>query len=425
MQPPSQPLDPSRRRFLTEAARSFLGLSLLPLQSWPKLPGDLPGPQARKMIFLYMNGGMSHLDTLDPKPGAATQGETEVLGTKVDGIQLSAHFQNLVGHVDKFALIRSLHSTQGAHATGRYFLHTSFLQRGTIRHPSLGAWLSKIDGPLHPNLPAHVAVNAGNDTASAGFLSARHNPLPIGDPGSGLQHSRRPNHVDDQRAARRLDRLQAMNQKLAKQGQNAGTAAYAQAYEQALKLMQSRDLQAFQLDSEPQWLKEAYGQGRFGQGCLLARRLVEHDVRFVEVGLGGWDTHNDNFDRLAELVPELDQALSALLADLQARGLLEETLVVLASEFGRTPKINDRTGRDHFPQAFSALLAGGGIRGGQVHGQTDATGENIVADPVSIPDFNATLAYGLGLPLEKEYFSPSGRPFRVADKGRPVRSLFA
>ena len=196
-------------------------------------------------------------------------------------------------------------------------------------------------------------------------------------------------------------------------------------YDEAVLLMRSDELEVFDLDREPDVLRDAYGRDRFGQGCLLARRLVEHNVRFVEVVLGGWDTHNENFEEMEEKCPELDRALATLLADLEARGMLEETLVVLATEFGRTPDINSRVGRDHHPQAFTCLLAGGGIRGGQVHGKTDREGREILEGKVTVPDFNATLAHALGLPLEHELTSPEGRPFTVAHKGVPVTSLFA
>jgi len=191
-------------------------------------------------------------------------------------------------------------------------------------------------------------------------------------------------------------------------------------------LMDSQDLAAFDISQEPQSIRDAYGSDPFGRGCLLARRLIEHDVRFVEIVNGGWDTHADNFTQMGENCPPVDRALSALLGDLDARGLLEDTLIVLATEFGRTPRINtQRDGRDHYPKAFTCLLAGGGIQGGFKHGKTDAEGHEVIEDMVTVQDFNATIAYALGLPTDYEMYSPSGRPFRVAHKGAPVQSLFA
>jgi uncharacterized protein (DUF1501 family) len=196
-------------------------------------------------------------------------------------------------------------------------------------------------------------------------------------------------------------------------------------YDDAIAMMKSEDLKAFDLTEEAAELRTAYGREAFGQGCLLARRLVERGVRFVEVSLGGWDTHNANFVRVPELCETLDKGLSTLLSDLHNRGLLQDTLVVLTTEFGRTPEINQNVGRDHYPKAFSAAMWGGGVKGGNVHGQTDSTGREVVADKVKIEDMNATIAYALGLPLDQIIYSPSKRPFTIADKGQPVTSLFA
>jgi len=204
----------------------------------------------------------------------------------------------------------------------------------------------------------------------------------------------------------------------------AKVRSYADMYEDAVRLMRSKDLDAFDLTQETQAVRNAYGRDNFGQGVLLARRLVEKQVRFVEVQLGGWDTHNNNYERVYERCDILDQALSALLNDLHKRGMLDETLVVLATEFGRTPDYNVNEGRDHYPKAFSCMLAGGGIRGGQVWGATDEEGREVVDGITQIPDFNATIAYALGLPLDEIVFSPSRRPFTLADKGHPLTQLF-
>jgi uncharacterized protein (DUF1501 family) len=195
-------------------------------------------------------------------------------------------------------------------------------------------------------------------------------------------------------------------------------------YRDAVRVMKSEDLVAFDLSQEPETAHEVYGNDNFGQGCLLARRLVEHGVRYVEVNLNGWDTHQDNFLRVPEKCAVLDQALGALLPDLDRRGLLQETLVVLTTEFGRTPKVNQNEGRDHYPKAFSSAMWGGGLKGGQVYGKTDR-GVEVVEDKITVPDLNATIAYALGLPLDHVIYSPTKRPFTVADHGQPVTSLFS
>jgi uncharacterized protein (DUF1501 family) len=422
----------SRRHFISGAAMSLLGVGSLPLleslaaaQETPGSPAPLRPATAKNVIYLFMSGGMTHLDTFDLKPGAATQGPTEAIKTNADGVQISSHLPNLARHMDKIAVINSLNSTQGAHAQGQYFMHTSYTLRGTIKHPTMGAWLNLMGGRQNPNLPGHVQIGGGSNGASAGFLESRFAPLPIGDPAGGLQDSARAAGVTGETFARRLERAQAMNREFAAEHDQKEVRAYSDMYDEAVRLMSSKDLEAFDLRKEPEKLRQAYGTGSFGQGCLLARRLIENNVRFVEVEHGGWDTHNENFESMEEKLPAIDQALSALLSDLDSRGLLDETLVVLTTEFGRTPKIvTERMGRNHYPKAFSGLLAGGGVQGGRKFGKTDATGEEVIENKLSVPDFNATIAYALGLPLDHIVHSPSGRPFTVADKGKPVTALF-
>lgn len=423
--------DTTRRDFLRRASAAFLGLC-----AWPSLgasrvfaeesPVEIPltPATARNVIYLYMSGGMSHLDTFDPKPGAETQGPTQAIRTNADGVFLGHYLPNLAQHMDKVAVINSLSTTQGAHAQGRYYMHTNYTLRGTIKHPSMGAWLTHMRGRSNPTLPGHVLIGGGGYSASAGFLGSSCAPLPLGDPEAGLQHSRP--QVDDATFQRRLARLHDMDEAFLSEFHHKEVQGYQEMFDQAIKLMGSRDLMAFDLTQEPDALRDAYGRTPFGQGCLLARRLVEHEVRFVEVELGGWDTHNQNFEALEDKCPNLDRALSALLADLDSRGLLEETLVVLTTEFGRTPEIvTERMGRNHYPKAFSGLLAGGGIQGGQAYGKTCPEGREVIEDKVMVPDFNATIAYALGLPVDHTIFSPTGRPFTVGNKGRPLTRLFA
>jgi hypothetical protein len=425
--------EPSRRDFLSRAAAACLGVGAMPWLEHASLAarseGVLCRGSARRVIYLFMSGGMSHLDTFDPKaPGSAVMGPTEVIDSVVDGLRLGGGYRHLARQADKLAVVRSLWSNQGAHAQGRYFMHTGYTLRGTIRHPSLGAWTSKLLGPANPTLPAHVAVG-DNDVygPSGGFFESRHYPLPVGDPEDGLRNAHLPKTVSEEQFHRRLDRVEAMDRAFeAKHGEAKIVKAYSEAYEQAVQLMRSKDLAAFDLAQEDDELRDAYGRNEFGQGVLLARRLVEHGVRFVEVNSGGWDTHNENFEALEERIPPVDRAVAALLADLEARGMLDDTLVVLTTEFGRTPEITrDRNGRNHHAKAFSSLLAGGGIKRGFVHGRTDERGDEIVDGKVRVQDFNATIAHALGIPLDFVLNSPSGRPFKVADDGQAVLELFA
>jgi len=419
--------DMDRRDFLAYSAKAFLGVGLMPaaIRS-TAFAGDMPvsRPTAKNVIYLYMAGGMSHLDTFDLKQGTQFQGATRAIRTNVSGFRMSGYLPKLSRQMDKMAVINSMFSHQGAHEEGRYFMHSSYTKRGTIKHPGIGSWLLRFDGNRNPNLPGVVHIGSPSPGGGNGFLEQRFAPLVIGNPEAGLQNSKRRSGMSEGEFRDVVSLTNAFDAEFHSRYAHRQVDAYSEMYDDALKLMRSRDLAAFEIDKEPKPLREAYGSNAFGQGCLLARRLVEHDVRFVEVTLGNWDTHTNNFERVEENAAVMDQAMATLLHDLEIRGMLEETMVVLATEFGRTPEINANDGRDHSPTAFSCVLAGGGIKGGQVYGKTDESGKNVVEGLVTVPDFNATIAYALGLPTEKTVFSPTGRPFRVADKGRPVMDLF-
>ena len=421
----------NRRRFVSLAAKSFLGVSILPWASHSSLSGAGLGlnrplnhaPKAKNVIYLYMSGGMTHLDTFDPKSGAETGGPTQTIKTNADGVQLAENLPLLANHANKVAVIRGMTSTKGAHQQGNYFMHTSYAQRATIVHPSMGAWMTRLDGRFNPTLPGAVVVGGGSRHPLSGFLSTSHQPLAVGNPDEGLKNIKRLWGMTEEKFEAGLGLSQKLDRSFTQKYNLEKINAYRDMYDDAVRLMKSKDLKAFDLNEESESIRESYGSDNFGQGVLLARRLVERQVRFVEVQLGGWDTHQNNFSRVPERCSILDQALSALLDDLSKRGLLEETLVVLATEFGRTPNINVNDGRDHYPKAFSCMLAGGGIRGGQVWGATDEEGREVIENKVEIPDFNATIAYALGLPLDEIIYSPTRRPFTLSDKGQPLTQL--
>lgn len=424
--------DLTRRSFVSGAAKTFLGVTAASHLHTRVIaaPGQGTSPlkqaaTARNVIYLYMNGGMSHLDTFDPKPEKAEiMGLTKVSNTNVDGIRVSNNIPLIARQMDKLAVIRSMTSTQGAHEQGSYYQHTSYTQRSSIRHPSMGAWLQKFQGRGNPTLPGSVMIGNDSRHPGAGFFESRFAPLMVSDPEGGINNVRTNSWFTEDRFNNRLEVARKLDRQFAETYDVKNVRAYSDMYDDALKMMKSEELKAFDLSEESDALRKRYGSERFGQGCLLARRLVEHGVRFVEVSFGSWDTHNANFTRVPELCEELDVALSTLLQDLESRGLLQETLVVLATEFGRTPEINANDGRDHHAPGFTCLMAGGGIRGGQVYGATDEIGHKAVENPVTIPEFNATIAYALGLPMDQVLYSPSKRPFTVADKGQPITSLF-
>jgi hypothetical protein len=421
----------SRRRFMEGTAKTFLGVGALGIAS---RSGAALGPNtglperaeaAKHIIYLYMNGGMTHIDTFDTKPGHENQGETRTIDTLVDDIKLSAYLPGLAKHADKLAIVRSLTSTAGAHDQGNYLMHTSYEQRATIRHPGIGAWALKFKGRLNPNLPGSVYI--GGDSrinGGGGFFEPEYEPLAINDPSSGLKNSKL-RGMRQETFDKRLALAREFDSEFHQRYDVKQARAYTQMYDDAVRIMQSEDLGAFNLAEEDQITRARYGENPFGQGCLLARRLVENNVRAVEVGYGGWDMHNNVFVSAPERCAVLDQAMSALLADLDRIGKLKDTLVVLTTEFGRTPRINQNAGRDHYPQAFSSVLAGGGAKGGIAYGRTDEGAERVVENPVKIQDFNATIAYALGLPIDQVLYSPSKRPFTVADKGKPVLELLS
>ncbi len=422
----------TRRRFMEGTAKAFLGVGALGLTTrnagaalGPGL--NLPGrPGAAKhVIYLYMGGGMTHLDTFDLKPGHDNQGATRAIRTNVPGIQISEYLPSLARHADKMAIVNSLTSTAGAHQQGNYLMHTSYEERATIKHPGIGAWMLKFRGRLNPNLPGSVYVGGNSrNNGGGGFFEPEYEPLAIGDPKAGLKNSKL-RGVNEEEFSRRFELASRFDQEFVDRYDVKQVRAYSQMYDDAVRIMNSRDLAAFDLSQEPADTRDLYGADSFGQGCLLARRLIDHDVRAVEVSYGGWDMHTNVFVSAPERCAVMDQAIGALLSDLDRRGKLAETLVVLTTEFGRTPRINQNGGRDHYPKAFSSVLMGGGVKGGIKYGKTDAGAEEVVENPVTIANFNATVAHALGLPLDHVIYSPSKRPFTVADKGKPVLDLLA
>ncbi len=419
--------DFNRRRFLELAAGSFLGVTAsnsLGAATGGKSPIPPLADPAKQLIYLYMEGGMSHIDTFDLKVGHQNQGSTQPINTNVDGIRFSSHLPNLSRHADKLCIVNSLTSTAGDHEKGNYFMHTSYQQRATIRHPGIGAWYHKLKGKINPTLPASVFVGRESRFhGSGGFFEPEFEPLAINEPQSGLKYARA--LVEKNRFERRLNLANDIDSEFLMRYNSKPVRAYGHMYADAVRLMDSPDLAAFNIHKEDTMTKERYGSEPFGQGCLLARRLIERNVRTVEVSFGGWDTHQNNFTSLPELCHTMDQAVAALLDDLDQIGKLKDTIVVLTTEFGRTPHINQNIGRDHYPQAFTSVLAGGGFKGGYIHGKTSEGAEEVVEGSMTIPDFNATIAYALGIPVDYVLYSPTVRPFTVAHKGQPQLGLLS
>ncbi len=417
---------------MADAARGMLGVTcagsaagLAMNQIAQAASASTPQGKAKSVILLYMNGAMSHLDTFDPKPGTEAQGETTAAKTKVPGLHISDKLPKLAQLMHGMALIRSLTTETGAHEQGKYLMRTSYKPLNSIRHPGLGAWSSHVLGKSNGSLPGNVMIGNSTDHPGSGFLPASIAPVPISNPAAGLQNTKGPSYLADDQFRNRMALSRAFDSKFRTSHDSGLIDAYDETYKEAVRLMNSSELKVFDIKEEKAEVREFYGENPLGQGCLLARRLVEKGVRFVEVEYGGWDHHDSIYTRLPKMVSELDTALYALLRDLSSKGMLGEVLVVVATEFGRTPKINENAGRDHHPGAFSGLLCGAGIKAGGVYGASDEQGHSVEDDPVYPEDFNATIASAMGLPLDDEFVAPNGRPFRICNNGSPIQELLS
>ena len=422
----------TRRDFAAKTASSLLGVGLLGNYMGGAAKAAFEGSSklkqvatAKNVIYLYMSGGQTHLDTWDPKEGVETAGPTKPIKTSADGVRISEYLPLTAQQMHHGTVVNSLSSTQGAHEQGNYMMHTSYEMRGTIRHPAMGAWLNVFQGGGNSTLPNFVFIGNDSRHPGAGFFPASQSPLYVNNPENGLKNVKLQPGLTEDKFQARMKLADDLDKDFRTTFPHRNVKAYTEMYDDAMAMMKSEDLKAFDLTEEAPDLRAAYGKEAFGQGCLLARRLVERGVRFVEVSLGGWDTHNANFVAVPERCDTLDKGLSALIGDLYSRGLLDDTLVVLTTEFGRTPDINKNVGRDHYPKAFSAVMFGGGVKGGYTYGKTDKEGREVVENKVRIQDFNASIAYALGLPLDQVIYSPSKRPFTIADKGQPVIDMFA
>ena len=450
----------SRRRFLRYSATT-LGLScanaLSPFLSPVANPlaSALAADPARHKhcILLWMAGGPSQLDTFDPKPEHENGGEFRAIDTNVPGLRLSEHLPHLAKLADKLAVVRSLSTKEGDHGRGTYLMRTGRTPGTPIKFPSIGSSLSKELGELSAPLPNYVAINQtapfGPEAFGPGFLGPRYAPANVnatpppandnnGDPNqpdsdpSAFAQLRVENlqapGVSNARARRRLQLWEAMQDDFLAERPVAPAIAHHTIYQQAVRTMNSKEVEAFDLTKERAEVREAYGRGTFGQSCLVARRLVERGVPFVEVSLGangvGWDTHADNFNTVKSLSTQLDQGWSTLMQELEDRGLLQDTCILWMGEFGRTPKINAQGGRDHFPNAWSCVFAGGGIAGGQAYGETTSDGMEVKDKKVEVGDVLATLCQAVGIDPDTENISPLGRPFRIAE-GVPIRGILS
>ena len=439
----------NRRNVFRACGLSIAGFSMSGWMSSLAQVVAAEAKQQRRCILLWMPGGPSQTDTFDMKPEHKNGGEFKPIDTSVEGVQISEHLPGLAKQMEHMAIIRSLSTAEGDHNRGTYLMHTGHRPGGPISFPTIGSSLSKALGNEEVELPNFISISpytAFNNAAfGPGFLGPRYAPLTVGattvfqQPVQGQQDGYAQLGVDDlknpgvtrEQEDARLELWNSLQSSFLKTHPLPSPSAQNTVYQRAIRMMRSEAAKAFDLSEEPDKVRDAYGRGRFGQGCLMARRLIELGVPFIEIALRGsgqgafgWDTHNQNFNRVKTLSGELDAGWATLMSELADRGLLESTTLIWLGEFGRTPVINRNAGRDHYPKAWSCVLAGGGIKGGQAYGKTSADGTTVEDKQVDVPDVFATLCRALGVDPEDQNISELGRPIPIAE-GTPIQDVLS
>ena len=409
----------TRRRMLGLSSATLLGM---PLAQMMARAGETKTATAEHVILFWNGGGMSHIDTWDPKPGRPVAGEFDPIDTSADGIQISSIFPTVAKQMKHAALIRSIAGTNGAHGRASYQLQTSYNQSANLIHPGIGSIVVHEKEKIG-DLPDFITIS-GN-ARRAGYLGQRCEAYYVGRPGAKDPYLAFPAGITQVRGNKRLDILAKMNLRNTRQLDPTQVKSVDTATREAVNLMRSPALKSFELDKEDPKTIARYGDTDFGRGALLAKRLVETGVRFVQVNRGGFDTHNNNFPAMQAHGDVMDPALGSLIEDLAASGKLEKTMVIMLSEFGRTPRINNNAGRDHHASCFSCFMAAGGIKGGQVIGKSDEDAMQPADRPVNPNDLHATVCHALGIDHTKEVETPLGRPMRLVSEGaKPVMELF-
>ena len=423
-----------RRDFLQIGSAGLLGLTLPQLLKAESAGG---GAKAKSVILVWLAGGPATIDMWDNKPSApeGIRGEFKSIDTKAKDVQFSEHLPKMAAVADKVSVVRSLAHTIPSHGPGTVFMTTGNKPTAALQYPAMGSLCAKLL-PVEKGVPPYVSFqDLRNGSAGlAGYLGSAYNPFGVEGGGGGGKGNMKVRGItlppdDSLEALEKRDKLLAGFdkgfQKLDAGGDIVeGLDAF---HQQALDILRSdRTKKAFDLAKEKDTVRESYGNNPFGQGVLAARRLVEAGVRFVTISTGGWDTHGQNFNALkTRLLPNLDTTLSALIADLDTRGLLDSTIVMCAGEFGRTPKVNKNAGRDHWARSMACVLAGGGLKRGYAHGTTDASGMAPATDPVTPDDISATIFHQLGIDPKRELMTPTGRPVQLFREGRVIEKLLA
>ena len=426
----------NRRNFLTVGAVGGLGLTLgdfFRMQARAELKTYAPiAAKADSIIHIFLPGGIAHQETFDPKYLAPLEyrGELGTVKTKIEGEVFCETLPQTAQIADKITVIRSMTHGEAAHERGTHNMFTGYRPSPALQFPSMGSVVAHEQGPRN-DLPPYVCVpTLPNVYAGTGYLSSAYSPFCLGsDPGAGgfkVQDLNLPGGIDDSRFATRRNVLEAVNDHFAKAEKGDGLAAMDTFYQRAYSLISSpKAREAFNIDAEPAAVRDEYGRNAAGQRMLMARRLVAAGVRFVSLQYGGWDLHAGIVGGMKTQMPAFDQAFATLIRDLDRTGLLDKTLVMVSSEFGRSPKINKDAGRDHWPKVFSVVLAGGGIKKGYIHGASNATGAEPERDPIGVEDLATTVYHQIGIVADKELMAPGNRPIEIVDGGKVRTELLA
>jgi hypothetical protein len=419
----------TRRDFVKMGSLGLLGLTLPELLEMQAAAAAPKPARAKAAIVLWMGGGPSHIDTFDPKPDAPQEwrGEFGAVSARGADFQVCEHLPKLAEVGSKFSVLRSVTHPEGAHERGTTYMLTGYRQIPGFEYPGFGSVVA-VEKGWQKNMPPYVAIPGVIGDAGPGYLGAEGSPFSAGDPGAGNYQVRDivlPGNVNEGRLARRREFVAAADSMVRTGKANDPITGLDNFYSRAYDLITSPTTRkAFDLNQEPAALRDRYGRNGMGQGCLLARRLIESGVRFVSISRGGWDNHGGIFNALRrQRLPELDSAFSTLISDLGDRGMLEETVIIWMGEFGRTPKVNMTGGRDHWPKVQTVVMAGGGLKGGIGVGESNAKGEEPANRPVKPEDVSYTLFESLGIDPHKVFQTPTGRPIRIANEGQTIREL--
>jgi hypothetical protein len=376
----------------------------------------------KSAILLWMSGGPSTIDLWDLKPGVATGGVFKPISTSADGIQICEHLPLMAQQMHHMNIVRSMSTREADHTRGRYYMHTGYVPNPNIEHPSYGSVISHELISSIPQIDIPPFVSIGGASIGAGFLGTSYSPFVVNSNGTVRDLTM---DIDQSRLDQRLRMLKTIEDKFVNEKRGDYASDHSKLLTKTVKLMTSSQMDVFKVSKEPREVQERYGNTGFGRGCLMARRLVEMGVPFIEVDLGGWDNHADIFKTLQDQkLPELDKAMSALISDLNDRGLLQDTAIICMGEFGRTPNINSNGGRDHWAKSWSVVVGGAGFNSGTIVGETSSDGKEVITEPYTSQDLMASVLKSLGISLETNFTAKNGRPMKIANSGKLIKELF-